>query len=605
MASHISENLPRRLHDLHLKVLELYKPGAKGSASSISPHTTVGSRNISYNNSRQGYCSTPCQLRLQRYFHAPSTDTPSSITQPPPVNFSFRLAHYRVFAQVCLVEKCSFAKVGTPSHCFEGCCSEEWKAEIGKVLCEMCPHESYELSWSTWTNFSRMTSAIDTDISTLEAVVGATVDCLGASTVLTKEELKDYVAGWVEVAKKTVQKGGIGSTYSLYVEANTYRNTLEDGCRRLEQPFGLCHVIMDPFVAKPNRHVVEVEGQSREAGVSEVLLELKKQSLFWDKLQGVVEGKCKVSDSTSSSAIQLGEDPAMGFLEQFRLFRSLKGLRAVVVEDFWPNLCILFENTEECESSLLAWLRECSWQVRRVVPRRGVDEDSGKWVFGKRLFDEYLTAVFVEDIARHRSIVLSGKRFSGKSWLAGQLEEKLGIQEYTLAETIKRNYCKLAKISLSAMLQDRELKESHRDRLVAYSESEISKDKLVWNWSLWRRVQAEDTLVFVVSDLRREHELDFFRRMTDCIHVRVTCSEDLRKERGWIPSEIDKSDSETGLDAATFDYEFQSDASTKDHTLLQKLLNHISQLDGCKSTRADSPRKLPVKTRTPVSSLAA
>lgn len=112
--------------------------------------------------------------------------------------------------------------------------------------------------------------------------------------------------------------------------------------------------------------------------------------------------------------------------------------------------------------------------------------------------------------------------------------------------------------------------------MVHYCEDQIARNKYVWDWSLWNRILKRECKLFVVSDLRREPDLQFFRRMTDCLYVRVTCKDKVRKQRGWIESPVDHLPSEIGLDDAQFDLQFSSDTSMNDPGELERVCDAIS-----------------------------
>ena len=68
----------------------------------------------------------------------------------------------------------------------------------------------------------------------------------------------------------------------------------------------------------------------------------------------------------------------------------------------------------------------------------------------------------------------------------------------------------------------------------------------------------------MVSDARREVDLDFFKTCTQCVSVRIECSDATRKARGWVPSAVDEMDSETGLDRSHFDIVVKEGGSLPD-----------------------------------------
>ena len=538
---------------------------------------------------RQGFCSAPGSLLLRR-----PGPVPIGLSNANPVRLTFRVSGFRVFAKVSLVSK----RRQIDEQCMVQSVDKSVCTVLDSLLSHICPYTSHQLDWQISTNVPAL-CPVDARLATLEAVVGAAIDCLGVCDIMCEEDAKDYVLGWMAALSK-VEPAAASS--SLYISG---RKQGESSVDTMDELFGLCQVVTNPFVEQM-KPVYEDVGSKCWSFSEALYREKDEKGSLWEAITEAVEGGVKNVCSASGYSQSL-----IALIDDFMRFREESGIRAAVVQDYGPNVCILYEKSLRNEELLFEWLDSRVDVIRRISSNPS--REARRLVYGKRLFDSFMTGGLVANVAKRACIVLSGKRFCGKSWLAKKLEEALGIKEFTLAETIKRNYCKLAGIAFESLLQDRELKEQHRDRLVAYSEAQIAKDQLVWNWSLWQRVQEMDERIVVVSDLRRGHELDFFQRMTECFHVRVSCSEEVREQRGWTQTVVDQSVSETGLDNAAFDYCFESDKSMKDTKLLQALLDvilqkYISRIPLAATSsqeQAEPPTTNQNQARTTVSSQAA
>jgi hypothetical protein len=265
---------------------------------------------------------------------------------------------------------------------------------------------------------------------------------------------------------------------------------------------------------------------------------------------------------------------------------------------------------------------------------------------------------------RCNAVLISGKRYAGKSWVASQLRKVLASQlrkvigtnrdgatsdgansddyhevpEFCISRRIKLSYGKQKALEddktnnkfnnsddklnnrrtdtntleddnnrrtdtntlASQILADRSVKEKHRGEMIEFMKNKMQKDRFHWDKLVWddivqhcQRVKHMEWLdgsysgnsignniqrkegegsysstssaptisapLIVLSDLRRPNDLEFFRKVSNCVHIRVQSG--LREKRGWVyDASIDEGDSECGLDdSALWDLVFQND----------------------------------------------
>ena len=473
----------------------------------------------------------------------------------------------------------SFTKV----QCYELSKSPPYSGDDARVLrflAKICPIPNHSFAYTSYNNFPS-SCGIASSASGFNALVGAVSDCLQLDSILTQKDAKYYIDNWTRIGSGSASR----SSYDGFVSWEHQEiNQVVDGasCKDL----GHCVVVFNPMP----KEVTSSDGhrsvktslfhsfRKTSANVSVTKLKgmLRDQTALaaeWENFVYVMETDAMIMHAvmcTSTPPAKYLTMACMEFVDSFMQFRNAEGVRAGFTIDAGPNPHILYHKQDE--SKVLDWLKLYPSWVRLLINR----QQTGGMLLGEELYKSYTSKMLVEDLAKRKAIVVSGKRYGGKTWFTDQVEKQLDIPQFALSEDIKRSYCKLNNIDADEMLQNRELKESHRAKMVEYCEREIAKRKHVWDWSLWERITSKGAHVFIVSDLRRAPDLKFFKQMTDCIHVRVTCSDEVRKARGWKPTNVDSIPSETGLDAAPFDVEFRSDVSMKDSEELEEAIQTLS-----------------------------
>lgn len=453
-------------------------------------------------------------------------------------------------------------------------------ARVCRFLAKICPIPDHSFAYTSYNNFPS-SCGIASSASGFNAIVGAVADCLGLDSALSPEDKKYYIDNWTRIGSGSAAR----STHDGFVSWEHQEiHQVVDGvaCKDL----GHCVVVFNPMpkeVTSSDGHrsvktslFHSFRKNCANVSVAKVKEMLRTKTAFasdWENFVYIMETDAMIMHAVMCTSIPPAKyltTACMDFVDSFMHFRNTEGVRAGFTIDAGPNPHILYHKGDE--TKVLNWLKMYPSWVRLLINR----QQTGGMLLGEELYESYKSKVLVEDLAKRKAIVVSGKRYGGKSWLTDQVETLLEIPQFALSEDIKRSYCKLNSIDADEMLNNRDLKERHRAKMVEYCEKEISHSKHVWDWSLWSRITSRDARVFIVSDLRRAPDLKFFKQMTDCIHVRVTCSDEVRIARGWKPANVDSIPSETGLDAAPFDVEFRSDVSMEDSKELENVMQILA-----------------------------
>lgn len=146
-----------------------------------------------------------------------------------------------------------------------------------------------------------------------------------------------------------------------------------------------------------------------------------------------------------------------------------------------------------------------------------------------------------------KCILISGKRLSGKTFLANRLNEDLGFEVFNISDSIKKMYCDYHKINLDKILKNRSFKESHRINMIKFAENKLKTDKYFWCKILYNNLN-QNCRYFIISDVRRFNDLIFFESTNSVLKIRINCDIKIREQRGFIQNDCDKMNSEIGLD---------------------------------------------------------
>ncbi|XP_053906904.1 phosphomevalonate kinase [Cuculus canorus] len=148
-------------------------------------------------------------------------------------------------------------------------------------------------------------------------------------------------------------------------------------------------------------------------------------------------------------------------------------------------------------------------------------------------------------------VVLSGKRKSGKDFVAEELRSRLGPDVCTvlrLSGPLKEQFAKEHGLDFERLLDATEYKERYRHDMIRWGEEKRRADPGCFCRSA---VKGAAQPVWVVSDARRLSDVEWFRSgYGDAVQtVRVVADEETRKKRNWVfVAGVDDAESECGLD---------------------------------------------------------
>lgn len=180
--------------------------------------------------------------------------------------------------------------------------------------------------------------------------------------------------------------------------------------------------------------------------------------------------------------------------------------------------------------------------------------------------------------------ILSGKRKSGKDFVAKKLQETFGHDRCAvirLSGPLKHEYARQNGLDFDRLLDSTSYKEFYRQDMIRWGEEIRNADpsyfcklavKLVLTGTSKENYSMQKP-VWIISDARRKSDVHYFKENYDkVVHVRINASEEVRKSRGWIfTAGVDDAESECGLDDEDYDVIIQNDHE-------QQLNSHVNSL---------------------------
>ncbi|XP_075536862.1 phosphomevalonate kinase isoform X1 [Dermacentor variabilis] len=151
-------------------------------------------------------------------------------------------------------------------------------------------------------------------------------------------------------------------------------------------------------------------------------------------------------------------------------------------------------------------------------------------------------------------LVFSGKRKSGKDYITETLRKRIGDDKCAilrLSEPIKEAYAKEHNLDYNRLLDSSDYKELYRAKMVAWGEEKRNQDLSFFCRLAVKKRGRPEFPVWMVSDARRESDIEYFRETFTCptFTVRVRAREGTRRDRGWVQTPgIDDATTECGLD---------------------------------------------------------
>ena len=184
--------------------------------------------------------------------------------------------------------------------------------------------------------------------------------------------------------------------------------------------------------------------------------------------------------------------------------------------------------------------------------------------------------------------VLSGKRKSGKDFVANKLKDTFGCDRCNiirLSGPLKYEYARQNGLDFNRLLDSSTYKEFYRQEMIRWGEEKRNADP-----SYFCRLAIEMVLagnsnenssqpksVWIISDARRKTDVRYFKdNYKNVVSLRINASEETRRSRGWVfTPDVDDAESECGLDEEEFDHVIQNDGDE------QQLESHMNYLRDC------------------------
>ncbi|XP_072214756.1 phosphomevalonate kinase isoform X1 [Excalfactoria chinensis] len=181
-------------------------------------------------------------------------------------------------------------------------------------------------------------------------------------------------------------------------------------------------------------------------------------------------------------------------------------------------------------------------------------------------------------------LLLSGKRKSGKDFVAEEIQNRLGPDVCTvlrLSAPLKEQYAQEHGLDFQRLLDASAYKERYRQDMIRWGEEKRRADP---GFFCRAAVQGAAQPVWVVSDTRRLSDVEWFRDAYGAavLTVRVMASEETRRKRSWVfVAGVDDAESECGLDqGVSFDWVITNDGdeaalASQLEDLLQDVRSHL------------------------------
>ena len=174
-------------------------------------------------------------------------------------------------------------------------------------------------------------------------------------------------------------------------------------------------------------------------------------------------------------------------------------------------------------------------------------------------------------------IVLSGKRKSGKDYVAEKLQSLFGAEHcelIRLSAPLKFQFAQERGLDYEKLLASHGYKEQYRDAMIRWGEAK--RDANPNFFCDLACAAGERKRVWIVTDARRPSDIAYFCRMQVCVVlVRIEADDDVRKRRGWrFTTGIDDCDSECALDnGIKWDYRILNNGEEYDEDMLTGLID--------------------------------
>lgn len=182
-------------------------------------------------------------------------------------------------------------------------------------------------------------------------------------------------------------------------------------------------------------------------------------------------------------------------------------------------------------------------------------------------------------------VVISGKRKTGKDYVANLLQEKFSTElcaVLRLSGPLKSQYAKENGLDIAKLLDSSQYKETYRRDMIQWGEEKRNKNPEYFCKLATSGPESERN-IWIISDSRRTTDIEYFLKYypNKTLTLRIEASQDVREERGFVfKPGVDNAESECGLDSYTdWDYMIiNNESSDKLEQKLQPLIQDVNKL---------------------------
>ena len=181
--------------------------------------------------------------------------------------------------------------------------------------------------------------------------------------------------------------------------------------------------------------------------------------------------------------------------------------------------------------------------------------------------------------------VFSGKRKSGKDFIAELFQEKIGhdlCAILRLSGPLKEIYARENGLDYGELLNSSGYKEIHRAKMIKWGEDKRNQDPSYFCRLATSGKEAEKP-VWIVSDARRKTDISYFKEQygDSAQLVRIEADLEVRDKRGFVfTAGVDDAESECDLDTgADWDLVVHNNGDSEQ---LDRTVKHVLHLVQCK-----------------------
>lgn len=496
---------------------------------------------------KTGFASAPSNIALIKYWGKDYNTFPYNPLNP---NLSLTLSNLRSYTSV------TFKKNPHPNL------KKDCKTSI--LLQKICPWNDSHFTYES-TNTFPDSCGIASSASGICALVCAISDCLNLTHHMNTIDHHNWLSHWCRI-------GSGSSVRSLFPNLVSWN---QDKVSQFIKFKYINHVVV---VFDPNPKKI-TSTQGHRISESSPLFDIRtvdshdtydklKQAIIYNEWNDII--KLVEHDYLFMHAVMMTSKPPIHYLNQtcidfiseFMKWRNKYNVKAFITIDAGSNPHIIFDVNEK--QNLNSFLQSKAF-VQLIWNN---NFDTGP-IYGKH------EIIYPEINYKNIIFSLSGKRYSGKTFLSNHIKEKYpNIKLCSISESIKYEYSQMHNLDFQKLLHDRNYKEKYRPSMIKFMEGKLSSDPFFWIRKLIEKnLDPIKQNILCVTDVRRPKDIEYLQKFGKHYLIRIKASDSFRQKNGWIKSIVDQSTSETALDNHIPDVIWHNNDEPVT-TILQKI-NHL------------------------------